>query len=149
MYVAFEIGIHQGARLRETSVPFEDIDFERQSITFNAKGNNRFTTALHPDLAPILKKIKDRGLERTCILPDWPSKAFATLFQKIGMTKVCFHCTRVTVITRLARAGVPISQAMRFVGHASHTVHEIYQRLGVDDLSACLKALSPSQLHKS
>jgi hypothetical protein len=30
---------------------------------------------------------------------------------------------------------------MRFVGHASETVHRIYQRLTVSDLQACLDAI--------
>jgi integrase len=142
MSTAFELGIHQGCRIRETSVPFKDIDFERQTITFNAKGSKRFTTALHPNLLPILKKLKERGDQVTCELPALPSKWFWMFFKNLGMPGVSFHCTRVTVVTRLARAGVPMSQAMRFVGHASETIHRVYQRLGVDDLSACLTALS-------
>jgi integrase len=62
-----------------------------------------------------------------------------------GWQGVCphatFHCTRVTVITRMARAGVPIQQAMAYVGHADQTVHRIYQRLQADDLTKCTEAL--------
>jgi hypothetical protein len=54
---------------------------------------------------------------------------------------LCFHCTRVTVITRLCRANVSESQAMRFVGHASETIHRVYQRLRAEDVSACVSAL--------
>jgi integrase len=142
MSVCFEMAIHQGCRLRETSVPFSDIDLDRGTITFDAKRANRFTTALHPDLKPLLHDLKKIGSTHTCKLPPLPSKWFRALFDHLGMREVCFHCTRVTVITRLARAGVPMSQAMRFVGHASETIHRIYQRLSVDDLSACVKALS-------
>lgn len=42
-----------------------------------------------------------------------------------------------TVITRLARSGVPEAKAMKFVGHASTEIHRIYQRLSVDDLACC------------
>jgi len=147
MTIAFEIGIHQGCRIREVSVNFRDIDFKRKTITFDAKGSNRFTTTLHPDLAPILKKVKDSGAKVTCELPRWPSKWFQMLFEKLGMRDgkrdYCFHCCRVTVITRLARSqNVSMSQAMRFVSHSSHTVHRIYQRLGVEDLASCVEAIS-------
>lgn len=63
-------------------------------------------------------------------------------FKAIGLPHLCFHCTRVTVITRMARAGVPISQAMRYVGHASTAVHKIYQRLAASDLSSAVNAIS-------
>ena len=141
MSVAFEIAIRQGCRLRETSVPLRDIDLARQTITFNAKGGKRFTTALHPELIPMVQKWKTEGRATTCDMPTMPSKWWWMLFKKLKMRHLCFHCTRVTVITRLARAGVSISQAMRFVGHASETIHRVYQRLSVDDLGPCLKAL--------
>jgi len=149
MSIAFEIAIHQGCRLRETQVLLTDINLEKQSITFNAKGGKRFTTALHPNLIPLIQELKKTDVKYTCILPDLPSKWFWMFFKQLGMRGVCFHCTRVTVVTRLARAGVPMSQAMRFVGHASETVHMIYQRLSVDDLSDCLKALTPNLERKT
>lgn len=149
MKISFEIAIHQGCRLRETSVPFRDIDFDRQTITFNAKGSKRFTTALHPGLHEYLQLLENQGKSTTCELPVMPSKFFHTLFTKLHLKHLCFHCTRVTVVTRLARAGVPMSQAMRFVGHSSHIVHRIYQRLSVDDLGHCLSALTYNPTHKN
>lgn len=142
MQISFEIAIHQGCRLRETCLPLSDVDLARMTITFNAKGGKRFTTALHPGLVPMMQKMKARELKRTCEMPHMPSKAWWKLFKRLKMKHLCFHCTRVTVITRLARAGVPMAQAMRFVGHASETIHRVYQRLGTEDLSACVSALS-------
>jgi integrase len=142
MRVAFEIAIHQGCRLRETSVAFSDIDLEGETITFDAKGGNRFTTKLHPELVPLLKSLKARRKTRTCEIPQMASKFLRKVFDKIGLKHICFHCTRVTVITRLARAGVSMAQAMRFVGHASELIHRVYQRLTCDDLSLCVQALS-------
>lgn len=141
MSVAFEIAIRQGCRLRETSMPLRDIDLNRRTITFNAKGGKRFTTALHPELVPMIEKWIAEGRVKTCEMPLMPSKYWWQLFKQLKLRHLCFHCTRVTVITRLARAGVSISQAMRFVGHASETIHRVYQRLSVDDLGPCLKAL--------
>ena len=70
------------------------------------------------------------------------AKEFHFFFKEIGLPHLCFHCTRVTVATRMARAGVPISEAMAFVGHASETIHRIYQRLAAADLSSAVAAVS-------
>lgn len=144
MTVCFEIAIHQGCRLSETQVPLAAIG--ERTIQFTAKGRNGrpniFTTTLHPGLAPLIAQLRAAKAERTCTLPRMASKDWHDfLHGELGLGHLCFHCTRVTVITRLARAGVPIQQAMRFVGHASEAVHQIYQRLKAEDLSACVAAL--------
>lgn len=146
MSTAFEIAIHQGCRLRETQVPLADVDLGRGQITFRAKGRGGgaphvFTTSLHPGLGPLFEALKRTGADRACVVPRMGSKIWHDLFADLEMEHLCFHCTRVTVITRLARGGVPLAQAMRFVGHASEAVHRIYQRLGTADLSACLAAI--------
>lgn len=55
-------------------------------------------------------------------------------FKRLGLRHLTFHGLRVTYITRLARACMPLSAAMRLVNHASATVHAISQRLGVEDV---------------
>lgn len=146
MQISFEIGIHQGCRLSETSIPIECIDIKRGLVTFSAKGKGQgrrvFTTVLHPGLVPLFQKLIERKLTVTCILPQMAAKMWHTFFKEIGMSHLCFHCTRVTVITRMARAGVPITEAMRFVNHSSEAVHRIYTKLGVGDLSRAVAALS-------
>lgn len=146
MRVSFEIALHQGCRLTETSLPFSAVDFERGTITFNAKGRRGvkhvFTTSLHPAIVPLLRERKEKGESMTCVLPQMAAKEWHFFFREIKLPHLCFHCTRVTVITRMARAGVPISQAMAFVGHASETIHRIYQRLATGDLSRAVAALS-------
>lgn len=146
MRVSFEIAIHQGCRLSETSAPLSAIDFERNTITFAAKGRRGekhiFTTQLHPALWPLLETLAQRKLELTCELPRMAAKEWHMFFREIKLDHLCFHCTRVTVITRMARAGVPISQAMAFVGHASETIHHIYQRLATSDLGRAVAAVS-------
>lgn len=141
----WEVAVAQGCRIRETGVPLDCVDETRGTITFPAtKGDRPFTTALNPDLLPLVRERRAAGASRLCDLPPNPSYWFGDLFRKLGMSGVSFHCTRVTVVSRLARAGVSQSQAMRFVGHASATVHRLYQRLGVEDLGACLTALRGS-----
>jgi integrase len=138
----FEVGIHQGCRLTEVQVPMERIDEARGTITFRGKGNKVFATALHPGLGPLIARARAEGRKWLVTLPPLPSKAWHSFFREIELPHLCFHCTRVTVVTALARAGVPIQHAMRFVGHSSEIVHKIYQRLAAPDLSLATSALS-------
>lgn len=143
---SFEVAIHQGCRLQETAVPLAAIDVEAGTIGFTAKGSrgrkNVFTTRLHPGLVPLVEALRAAGAERICTIPKGASRVWLKFFREHKLGHLCFHCTRVTVITRLARSGVPMTQAMRFVGHSSEQVHRIYQRLRADDLDPCLDALT-------
>lgn len=146
MRTSFEIALHQGCRLTETSVPLEDIDLDRHTIRFRAKGRKGtkhvFTTQLHPALEPLVRSLAAAGRPVTCVLPQMAAKEWHFFFKGLKLGHLCFHCTRVTVITRMARAGVPMAQAMAFVGHASETIHRVYQRLATGDLSRAVAALS-------
>lgn len=149
MTVSFTIALHQGCRLQETSLPLDMIDENAGTITFHQKGDRIFTTRLHDGLRPLIAELRAAKAKRTCVLPKMASKEWHWFFKgraergwKGVAPRICFHCTRVTVITRLARGGVPIQQAMRFVGHADETIHRIYQRLQTPDLDRCLAALS-------
>lgn len=139
MRISFEIAIHQGCRFSETCLPMAQIDLKRMRITFDAKGGKTFTTALHPRLVPLMNEL--RGRTMTYDMPAQTGRVWTRFFRKIGLRHLCFHCTRVTVATRLAEAGVSQGQAMRFIGHSSSLVHSVYQRLQVDDLSPCVAAL--------
>jgi integrase len=149
MTISFEIAIHQGCRLSETSLPMSQIDEAAGTITFRQKGDRVFTTRLHDGLRPLVAELRTATAERTCVLPQMAAKQWHWLLKgrpernwKAVAPRLCFHCTRVTVITRLARGGVPIQQAMAYVGHADQEIHRIYQRLQAPDLSRCLAALS-------
>jgi len=104
MTISFEIGLHQGCRIRETSVLLSDIDEEAGRITFHAKRDNVFTTLLHPSLVPLIRPLRDAGAESTCVLPlmvtklwHWFLKGRPERGWKGVCPKPCFHCTRVTV----------------------------------------------------
>jgi integrase len=140
--ISWAIAINQGCRLAETSLPLSDVDFTNDTITFTIKGKRRHTTKLVPDLKPLLQELKDTG----CHLTWGPfhrnaSRDWSRTLEDLGMP-FTFHSTRVTVITKLARAGVNEQQAIRFIGHCSSEVHAVYTRLKVDDLGACVQALS-------
>jgi integrase len=141
---AFLVAMRHGCRLSETDVPLADVDTVRSTIYFGkTKGRKVRVTGAHPDVVALAKRRKKEkattlvGLPSTC-----PGKRFLMMLRSIGLPHLCFHCTRVTVVTRLARAGVPLSQAMEFVGHGSSEVHAIYRRYQPSDFSAALAAVT-------
>lgn len=140
MQTAFEIAIHQGCRLSATQIPMERIDFKNNTIRFHEKGGQVFTVPMHPDLRPHLLKLKAAKREVTCVLPRFASRNFGRVMRDIGLPHT-FHCSRVTVITRFARAGVSQQRAMAYVHHGSWAVHKIYQRLMPADVADCHAAL--------
>jgi hypothetical protein len=144
MRIAFEFAIHQGCRLRETSMPMDRIDEKEGTITFVTKGDRLLVTALNPGLLPLIQRLRKAKATETFPWYQQISRDFSRLFKKLGLSAQgkTFHSTRVTAITRLARSGkVSEQQAMRFIGHSSSAVHKIYQRLGAGDLGSCLAAL--------
>jgi len=143
--VAFEIALHQGCRLKETSLPLDAFDLEDGTVTFETKGGKTHVTLLHPDLIPLIRNLKAKKRKVTWEYHDQAARDFSRLFRKLKLRKrgISFHSTRVTAVTRLARSGsVSEQQAMRFIGHSSAVVHKVYQRLGAHDLKGCLQALS-------
>jgi hypothetical protein len=60
----------------------------------------------------------------------------------LKMKHLSFHSTRVTVVTRLARANYSRQLTKAYVGHASDTVHDIYTRLEAADVRHLGKVLS-------
>ena len=145
MTMSFEIALHQGCRLRETSVPLDAIDEANGTIRFHGKGRNGqkkiITTALHPELRPLIAKLREEGASHTCELPGMAAKVWWELRGDLDLRHTCFHSTRVTVVTQLARSNVSEQQAMAYVGHSSRLVHRVYQKLRAGDLSGCTAAL--------
>lgn len=139
MRISYHIATRQGCRRAETSIDLADVDLERGTLTLRAKGSKGqkhvFTTALHPSLKHLVRWVIKQGQRRTCEIPPVAGPDWTRFFRKIGLPHLCFHCTRVTVITKLARAGIPEQKAIRFIGHADHTVHRIYQRLVPADVA--------------
>lgn len=145
MRISFDLAMATGCRLTETSVPWSDVDLDRGHITFIQKGNRTHTTLLPRGIRSVLEDERKLGASRTVELPSGPSKLWCNFFRKLGLGHISFHCTRVTVVSRLARAGITERLSMRYVGHASATVHRIYARLAPGDLDACAQALSTTQ----
>lgn len=141
-YVAFRIALETGCRLSETQIEFRHINFERKTITFvDPKGGKPYSTPLPDSLIPMLKKLKATKKKYTLELTPNSSTQFSNFLRRIGLKTHSFHCTRVTFITRLGRAGVPLREAMKMVNHSTETVHKIYSRLNVDDVKPYANAV--------
>lgn len=146
---SFEIARYQGCRISETKLnPMIDVDIVPSGdnrIRFRTKTGKVIDVPLHPKLIPFFTDLKARGQTQTYPL-GFASSHWHNFLKRTGlpnrMPHVCFHSLRVTVATRLARANVPESKAMKFLGHASTTVHRLYQRLRTEDLDDAVKALS-------
>jgi hypothetical protein len=147
---AWAIAMSTGCRLRETRIQLRHVDLDRGTILFPApKGGARraYTIPLPASLRPLFEQMQKSGENVTLDFPFQPSRQWRLFFDRLRMGHLCFHCTRVTFITKLARANVPLAVAMRLVNHASRTIHRIYQRLNLDDLqhwTARLAHLDPS-----
>lgn len=145
--VSHRIAVHQGCRISETHLdPMTQVDIANRTITFRAKGGKMHCTALHPALVPIFVEMQRLRKTETYLKPKSPSKLWFNFLTKIGLKAVhkyvCFHSYRVSVSTWLAQRNVPERKAMRYVGHASTTVHAEYQRLEVGDSRDAVDALS-------
>lgn len=145
MTISFEIAMHQSVRLSETQVPLDRIDENKGVVVWHAKGRNGqkkiYPSALHPELVPLIRALRAAGATHTCHHPKMAAKLWWALRQEIGLEHTTFHSTRVTVISEMARRGVPQSQAMAFAGHSSWLVHQVYQRLVPPDLRQAVAAI--------
>lgn len=134
MRESFEVSMKHGCRLRECAVPMSRID-EENIIRFATKGGREHVVRAHIDVVPIIERARKEGRKVLVEMPmDNCSKDWGKFFTGLGLP-YCFHCCRVTVVTRLARAGISESQAMRYVGHSSTLVHALYRKLRPEDLS--------------
>lgn len=129
MEEAFLVAMRQGCRLSEVEVPFSRIDTGAMVITFKVKGGKLHAAPLHKDLLPLVAKALAEGRRCLVELPSQPSPRYLEFFKLIGFGKLCFHCTRVTVVSRLCEAGFSESQTMAYVGHASEAVHAVYRKM--------------------
>ncbi len=157
---SFDIARWQGCRLNETWLnPQRDVELVRDAhgaivggtIRFAAKGKRIHVAPLHARLWPLFD-----GLQRAGTTETYPQsrnrlghpRSSLLWFQfgvrhriKAKVPGFSFHCLRVTVATRMARANIPQAKAMRYLGHASATIHRIYQRLRLEDLGDAMRAL--------
>ena len=160
LHNSFLIARWQGCRLNETWLdPMTDVEMSGEGTTrrgiihFRAKGGRQHTAPMAPPLMPLFDKLRAAGARetyaRTMNGPEpTTSSDWHDFLRRSGLKRkipgVTPHCLRVTAATRMARSGISMPKAMKFLGHASETVHRIYQKLRTDDLDECFAALGPT-----
>lgn len=140
----FAIAFNTGCRLHECAVPLDCADTKRRFIHFPTTKNDKpFTVPMREELVPMFDRLKrDRPGGLAVQFPEGPTRKWWYFFREQLKLPYSFHCLRVTFISRLARAGVPATDAMRLVNHASFEIHRIYQRFQPEDLRVSLQKLS-------
>lgn len=148
MAIAFEIALAQGCRLSATQIPMHKIDFEHWTIRFAEKGKQDFTVPVNPTLRPLLLRLRDEGRKFTCELPRFASRSFSRVLRALnlpvpeGLHHHTFHSTRVSLISRGARAGISEQKMMQAVHHGNWAVHKRYSRLRAADVADVFPALA-------
>lgn len=141
MRVSFDIAIDTGLRFRDTQIRAERINWDDRMILIEKpKGGvkRQFSIPIYPPIEALLMAMKKEGRP---LLWKEPAGTLTGLewtkfFREIGLPHLCFHCTRVTFITRGMRAGIPESVMMKMVNHANKLISRIYQRWLSDDVRA-------------
>lgn len=150
---AWEIARWQGCRISETQIELaRQVNLRDGILTIFGKGRDGhpkiIQTLIHPELRPFFERKIQEKQQWTLKLPKMYGRDCWRFFQSIGMPHYSFHCTRVTVITKGARACVPEAQMMAYVGHGGTDVHRIYQKLKARDLTLATAAISYSPSSK-
>ncbi len=151
LFYSFEIARFQGIRLSETCIALEDVDMANLEITLNAKGGLRYTTMLNPALVPLFKKLKAARKQFTYPPPARHSEhslLWFKFFDKLrgedaSFKNISHHSGRVTVVSRMERAGAAEKAVMQLVNHASTTVHRVYRKIKSSELLPYWSAASP------
>jgi len=131
MTVSFKLGLYHGVRLRESLPKPDQIDLRKNVVTFYMKGGVVNTVPIHPEVRRELEVVAHSGLPE--VKESGMSQWFQRFFKKHNLP-YSHHCLRVTCITKMAQAGVPIQHAMSYVHHATQAIHLIYIRLQAKDL---------------
>ena len=147
MRTAWEIARWQGCRVSETRINLrQQVNLRDGILTIYGKGRDgqakEIRTLIHPALKPLFQQMLKEGKQWTLEIPKMYGRDLWRFFQKIGMPHYSFHCTRVTVITKAARAGVPENHLMAYVGHGKTDVHRVYQKLKARDLQGVAQAIA-------
>lgn len=140
MRKSFHIGLHTALRFSDTAIERNRVNWTAKEIVIDKpKGGRKraFSIQIYPTIRPMIEEFMDSGDK---VLWSLPAKErtltgiyWMRFFRALGLAHLCFHCTRVTFITRGARNGVPEGAMMKMVNHASKEIHRIYQRIASSD----------------
>lgn len=138
MQRSFHLALRTGLRFAETRLIRSQVDWGNRLVHIeNPKGGRgrAFSIPIYDSIEPMLKEWWATSDAYFCDIPEKTitGLTWTNFFREIKLPHLCFHCTRVTFISRGARAGISEGMMMKLVNHASEEVHRIYQRLPPED----------------
>ena len=148
MRTSFEIALATGLRFSDTRIPRDAVNLTEDVIYLEKpKGGRRkaFSIPIYESIRPM---ISDFMASKQKFIWDPADKTPASIhwlkfWREVGIRGACFHCSRVTFITRGMRAGIPESVMMRMVNHGSKLISRIYQRWNVEDVRRFAGLINP------
>jgi site-specific recombinase XerD len=141
---SFNLALRTGLRSAETRLVRSQVDWPNKLLRIeNPKGGRAFSIPIYSSIEPLIRKWWEGGDEAFWEPPEGTLSglSWTKFFREIGLGHLCFHCTRVTFISRGARAGIPEGMMMKLVNHASEEVHRIYQRLPPGDAARLVETI--------
>ena len=140
MQRAFHLALHTGLRFSDTQLERRRVRGGQLVIEEPKGGRSRaFAIPIYPEIKEMIDAFITSGERWLWELPQ-KTRALTGLlwtrfFREIGLPHLCFHCTRVTFITRGMTSGVSEGMMMKMVNHGSTEVHRVYQRAGSADIA--------------
>jgi len=152
MRLAFHIGISTGLRHGECCLTAAQVRWaDDQVVIEKPKGGRKrgFAIPIYEAIRPQLLELRNSRRHALFEIPASDAKILGIVwrrfFDKTGLPHLCFHCTRVTFVTRGMRAGIPEAVMMRMVNHGSSLISRVYQRWTSDDVRSYAALLSPDR----
>jgi integrase len=139
MRKSFELALKTGLRFGDTRLARSQVRWESDDLLIEKpKGGRKreFTIPIYEDVRAMLVEFRMSGQQHLWTAPAkaLTGLAWTRFFRRIGLPHLCFHCTRVTFVTRGMRAGIPESVMCKMVNHGSKLINRIYQRWTSDDV---------------
>jgi hypothetical protein len=150
MQRAFHIGISTGLRHADCRILATQIRWESDDVLIERpKGGRKreFVIPIYDTIRADLEGLRQRGDRALFEIPSEfariPALRWRAFFDRACLPHICFHCSRVTFISRGMRAGIPEPVMMRMVNHGSKLISRIYQRWTTDDVRRYATRLAP------
>jgi len=143
MLESFTAALLTGLRFQDTRIGRQQIRWADDDILIERpKGGRKreFAIPIYDTIRPMLEEFRASKRPYLWTRPPKETKPYGIVwrefFDSLGMPEICFHCTRVTFITRGMRAGIPEPVMMKMVNHGSKLISRVYQRHSPADVRA-------------
>ena len=146
--LVYEVALCTGLRVRELrSLTVAHLDTERSGLRLDAVWTKNRRAGFQPLSTALARRLVERSEGKAADAPlldmlRYPSNAFDCDLQAAGLEKrnlegiLCFHCLRVTFITRVIESGANLKEAQTLARHQTpHLTMNVYARTRDERLS--------------